>query len=351
MEFCFQMKLEEFAYDLPEELIAQEPAAVRDQSRMMVVHRKTGEIEIRTFRDLPEYFGKGDVFVINDSRVFPARLIGRKETGGLIEILLLTRQPGVLPGETWEVLLRPAKRVEIGMMVTFDAGCRARIVRRLSEKQWLLEFRTDIPFDDFLARFGRAPLPSYIKRKRDQARSQQDLERYQTVYARVKGSVAAPTAGLHFTEEVLDHLRSRAVGIAPITLHVGYGTFLPIETERVEDHVMEEEHYTIGGETASMVNGAKRVIAVGTTSTRVLESVADDEGKILPVSGSTRLYLYPGYRFRRVDALLTNFHLPKSSLFLLVCAFAGPEQMQEAYRFAIEKRFRFYSYGDCMLIL
>jgi S-adenosylmethionine:tRNA ribosyltransferase-isomerase len=257
----------------------------------------------------------------------------------------------VLPGETWKVLLRPAKRIEIGMTVTFATGCRARIVRRLSEKQWLLEFRTDIPFDDFLARFGRAPLPPYIKRKRDQARSQQDLERYQTVYARVKGSVAAPTAGLHFTEEVLDHLRSRAVGIAPITLHVGYGTFLPIETERVEDHVMEEEHYTIGGETASMVNGAKQVIAVGTTSTRVLESVADDEGKILPVSGSTRLYLYPGYRFRRVDALLTNFHLPKSSLFLLVCAFAGPERMQEAYRFAIEKRFRFYSYGDCMLIL
>jgi len=351
MGFCLEMRLEEFAYDLPEELIAQEPAAVRDQSRMMVVHRETGRFEIRIFRDLPEYFGEGDVFVINDSRVFPARLIGRKETGGLIEILLLTRQPGGLPGETWEVLLRPAKRVEIGMTVTFATGCRALIVRRLSEKQWLLEFRTDIPFDDFLARFGRAPLPPYIKQKRNKARSQQDLERYQTVYARVKGSVAAPTAGLHFTEEVLDHLRSRAVGIAPITLHVGYGTFLPIETERVEDHVMEEERYTIGGETVSMVNGAKRVIAVGTTSTRVLESVADDEGKIRPVSGSTRLYLYPGYRFRRVDALLTNFHLPKSSLFLLVCAFAGRERMQKAYRFAIEKRFRFYSYGDCMLIL
>jgi S-adenosylmethionine:tRNA ribosyltransferase-isomerase len=345
------MKLEEFAYDLPEELIAQEPAAVRDQSRMMVVHRETGRFEIRTFRDLPEYFGEGDVFVINDSRVFPARLIGRKETGGLIEILLLTRQPGVLPGETWEVLLRPAKRVEIGMTVTFATGCRARIVRRLSEKQWLLEFQTNIPFDDFLARFGRAPLPPYIKRKRNCSRSQQDLERYQTVYARVKGSVAAPTAGLHFTEEVLDHLRSRAVGIAPVTLHVGYGTFLPIKTERVEDHLMEEEHFTIGGETVSMVNGAKRVIAVGTTSTRVLESVADNEGKIRPVSGSTRLYIYPGYRFRRVDALLTNFHLPKSSLFLLVCAFAGRERMQKTYRFAIEKRFRFYSYGDCMLIL
>ncbi|MCX5821719.1 MAG: tRNA preQ1(34) S-adenosylmethionine ribosyltransferase-isomerase QueA [Deltaproteobacteria bacterium] len=345
------MKLEEFAYNLPEELIAQEPAAVRDRSRMMVVHRKTGEIELRTFRDLPEYLGDGDVVVVNDSRVFPARLIGRKETGGLIEILLLTRQPGNPPGETWEVLLRPAKRVEIGMTVTFALGCGARIVRRLSEKQWLLEFRTDIPFDDFLARFGRAPLPPYIKRKRDHSRSQQDLERYQTVYARVKGSVAAPTAGLHFTPEVLDHLRSRAVGIAPITLHVGYGTFLPIETGNVEDHVMEEEHYTIGGEAARLVNGAKRVIAVGTTSTRVLESVADDEGRIRPVSGSTRLYLYPDSRFRRVDALLTNFHLPKSSLFLLVCAFAGRERMQEAYRLAIENRFRFYSYGDCMLIL
>jgi S-adenosylmethionine:tRNA ribosyltransferase-isomerase len=347
MGYYLEMRLEEFAYDLPEELIAQEPAAVRDRSRMMVVHRNTGEIEIRTFRDLPGYFGEGDVFIINDSRVFPARLIGRKETGGLVEILLLTRQPGDLPGETWEVLLRPAKRVDVGTTVTFADGCRAWIVRRLSEKQWLLEFRTAIPFDDFLARFGRAPLPPYIKRKKDGAQSQQDLERYQTVYARVKGSVAAPTAGLHFTTEVFNRLRDRAVGIAPITLHVGYGTFLPIEAERVEDHVMEEEHFTIDGETARLVNGAKRIIAVGTTSTRVLESVADDKGKIR----TTRLYLYPGSRFRRVDALLTNFHLPKSSLFLLVCAFAGRERIQEAYRIAVENRFRFYSYGDCMLIL
>ena len=347
----FMTRLEEFVYDLPEELIAQEPAEVRDRSRMMVVHRKTGEIEIRTFRDLPEYVGEGDVFVVNDSRVFPARLIGRKETGGLIEILLLTRQPGDPPGEIWEVLLRPAKRVEIGMTVTFADGCRARIVQRLSDKQWLLEFRTEIPFDDFLARCGRAPLPPYIKRKRDQARSQLDLERYQTVYARVRGSVAAPTAGLHFTDEMFDLLKKRAVGIAPVTLHVGYGTFLPIEVENVEEHVMQEEHFTIDGETARMINGAKRVIAVGTTSTRVLESVADDAGNIRPLSGSTRLFLYPGSRFKRVDALLTNFHLPKSSLFLLVCAFAGKERIQEAYRIAVANRFRFYSYGDCMLIL
>jgi S-adenosylmethionine:tRNA ribosyltransferase-isomerase len=345
------MKLEEFAYDLPEELIAQEPAAVRDQSRMMVVHRRTGEIELRTFHDLPEYLGDGDVVVLNDSRVFPARLIGRKETGGLIEILLLRNHPGEASGHRWEVLLRPAKRVDIGTTFTFAEGCQATIVRRLSEKQWLLEIHTDIPFDDFLARFGRAPLPPYIKRKRDHSRSQKDLERYQTIYARVSGSVAAPTAGLHFSQEVLELLRSRAVEIAPITLHVGYGTFLPIETVNVEDHFMEEEHYTIGEETARLVNGAKRVVAVGTTSTRVLESVADDKGKIQSVSGSTRLYLYPGSRFRRVDALLTNFHLPKSSLFLLVCAFAGRERMQNAYRIAIENHFRFYSYGDCMLIL
>ena len=342
----FDMKLEEFAYDLPEELIAQEPVAVRDQSRMMVVHRKTGEIELRTFRDLPGYFGAGDVIVVNDSRVFPARLIGSKDSGGLIEILLLSVYTGDLEEENvWEALLRPAKRVTVGMMMTFADGCTARIVRRMSEKRWLLAFTTALPFGDFLDRYGRAPLPPYIKRRRDRSRSESDLERYQTVYARVQGSVAAPTAGLHFTRDVLDRVENRGASIAPITLHIGYGTFLPIEAAR-----MDEERFGIGEETARMVNGAKRVIAVGTTSTRVLESVAG-EGVIGPVSGSTRLYIYPGYRFRRVDALLTNFHLPKSSLFLLVCAFAGRELMQKAYRFAIENRFRFYSYGDCMLIV
>ena len=271
---------------------------------------------------------------------------------GLIEILLLTRQNiEEIPGETWEVLLRPAKRVQVGMTITFDGGCRATILRRLSEKQWLLGFKTVIPFDDFLARHGRAPLPPYIKRRRDRPRSQRDLERYQTVYARVKGSVAAPTAGLHFTPEALDRLTGRGVAIAPLTLHVGYGTFLPIETDRVEDHVMEAERFCLGEEAAQIINETERIIAVGTTVTRVLESVVDEHRKVHPVSGSTRLYIYPGYRFRRVDALLTNFHLPKSSLFLLVCAFAGREVMLKAYHLAIENRFRFYSYGDCMLIL
>lgn len=346
------MKLEEFAYDLPEELIAQKPAAVRDQSRMMVVHRKTGSLEIRDFKNLPEYFGRGDVLVINDSRVIPARLVGRKETGGLIEILLLARRKiEAAPGETWEVLLRPAKRVAVGITIAFDGGCRATVLRRLSDKRWLLLFWTDCPFDDFLARWGRAPLPLYIRRSRDDSRLQADLERYQTIYARIDGSVAAPTAGLHFTQEVLAHLRRREAEIAAVTLHVGYGTFLPITTETVEDHVMEEESFTVDEEAARLVNGAKRVVAVGTTATRVLETVADDKGRISPVSAATRLYIYPGRPFRRVDALLTNFHLPKSSLFLLVCAFAGRELMQEAYRLAVENRFRFYSFGDCMLIL
>jgi S-adenosylmethionine:tRNA ribosyltransferase-isomerase len=346
------MKLEEFDYHLPEELIAQEPVGVRDQSRMMVVRRDSGVCHIRTFSDLPEYVGPGDTAVVNDSRVFPARLIGRKETGGLIEILLLVRKGAEdREGETWEALLRPAKGVRVETTLAFDGGCRATIVARLSEKRWLLNFTSSIPFDDFLDRYGRAPLPPYIRRSRDRARSEADLERYQTIYARVKGSVAAPTAGLHFTREVLDRLRGRGAQIAPLTLHVGYGTFMPIQTDRVEDHVMEEEPFSLGEETARKINAARRVIAVGTTTTRVLESVADEQGNVRPVSGSTGLYITPGYRFRRVDALLTNFHLPKSSLFLLVCAFAGREVMAKAYRLAVDHRFRFYSYGDCMLIL
>lgn len=344
------MQLDEFDYELPEELIAQEPADVRDGSRMLVVDRQTGGLAIRSFRDLPEYLGPGDAVVVNDSRVFPARLIGRKPTGGLIE-LLLTRQQDDPSGKLWEVLLRPAKRVAVGTEIRLDDGAQARIVGRLSDKQWLVAFATDGPFDGFLARYGRAPLPPYIRRRKDTPRSLADLERYQTVYARVSGSVAAPTAGLHFSQEVLDRLVERGAALAPVTLHVGYGTFLPITAERIEDHRMEEEHFVLTAKTARQINEARRVIAVGTTATRVLESASSETGHLEPTSGSTRLYIYPGYRFRRVDGLLTNFHLPKSSLFLLVCALAGRERMLEAYRFAIAHRFRFYSYGDCMLIL
>jgi S-adenosylmethionine:tRNA ribosyltransferase-isomerase len=346
------MKLEDFDYHLPEELIAQEPIGRRDQSRMMVVRRETGACELRTFSDLPEYLGPDDAIVVNDSRVFPARLIGRKDTGGLIELLLLTREEGAGTGEEiWKVLLRPAKRVQPGTTITFGEGLQAVIIKRITDKQWLLSFKTAMPFDDFLTSCGRAPLPPYIKRRKDRPRSEQDLERYQTVYARVRGSVAAPTAGLHFTAEVLERLRAVGAAIAPVTLHVGYGTFLPIEKDQAEEHRMEEERFFLDEASAGKINGAKRVIAVGTTATRVLETVADEEGSVRPVQGSTELYIYPGYRFRRVDALLTNFHLPKSSLFLLVCAFAGRETMLKAYQMAVENRFRFYSYGDCMLIL
>ncbi len=345
------MKLAEFDYILPEELIAQEPSPVRDLSRMMVVDRQRGSVAMHTFRDLPGYFGRGDLLVVNDSRVFPARLVGRKETGGMIELLLLKRSPEAPEGETWEVLLRPAKRVAIGTEIDIAGNCRAAVVGRLTEKRWLIRFAAEQAFDDFLNRHGRAPLPPYIKRRRDRPRSAEDLERYQTVYARVNGSVAAPTAGLHFTPEVLEGLRQRGAEVAPVTLHIGYGTFLPVETQCVEDHVMEEEHFSVSEETCRQINAANRVIAVGTTATRVLETLADSSGRVAPASGSTGLYLYPGYRFRRVDALLTNFHLPKSSLFLLVCAFAGRELMMRAYELAVANRFRFYSYGDCMLIL
>jgi S-adenosylmethionine:tRNA ribosyltransferase-isomerase len=344
------MRLEEFTYELPEELIAQEPAARRDQSRMMVVCRRSGRIVLRTFSDLPEYLGPGDVVVVNDSRVFPARLIGRKATGGLIEILLLARQGSDGP-ERWEVLLRPAKRVQVGMEIPFAPGCSATVAERIGEKRWILEFHTALPFEAFLTRYGRAPLPPYIKRRRDRQRSEQDLERYQTVYARESGSVAAPTAGLHFTPEVLAGLAQKGTAVAPVTLHVGYGTFLPITVEQVEDHRMERERYRITPEAAEKINGAQRVIAVGTTATRVLETAADPSGRIAPQSGETALFIYPGFAFRRVNALLTNFHLPQSSLFLLVNAFAGRELAAKAYDLAVANRLRFYSYGDCMLML
>ena len=346
------MKLEEFNYNLPEELIAQQPCISRDRSRMMVVDRGSGTIENKFFHDMPEFFKKGDVLVTNNSRVIPARLIGKKTTGGMLEILLLSKKnSGASPSQIWEVLLRPAKRVSTGTRIFWGDECRAEVIERISEKKWILKFETEIEFDDFLERHGRAPLPPYIKRRKDGEKSLEDIERYQTIYARVPGSVAAPTAGLHFSPNVLTALKERGIDIVSVTLHVGYGTFLPIETESVEDHSMEKEFFEIDAETAETINLAKRVIAVGTTATRVLESVADDKGITKQSSGHTGLFIYPDYCFKKVNVLLTNFHLPKSSLFLLVCAFAGKELIQKAYRKAIEEKYRFYSYGDCMLIL
>jgi S-adenosylmethionine:tRNA ribosyltransferase-isomerase len=346
------MKLEEFNYNLPEELIAQKPSILRDHSRMMVVDRNSGKIDHKSFYDLPEFLKKGDALVTNNSRVIPAKLTGKKATGGLVEMLLLSRNGGPLPdSQIWEVLLRPAKRVGIGTQIFFGNEGRAEVIERISEKKWYLKFETETKFDSFLERHGRTPLPPYIKRGKDENRSFEDIERYQTIYARVPGSVAAPTAGLHFSPQLLTTLKEKGFDIVSVTLHVGYGTFLSIETESVEDHSMEKEFFAVGAETARTINRAKRVVAVGTTSTRVLESVADDTGTIKQLSGHTALFIYPGYCFKRVDVLLTNFHLPKSSLLLLVCAFGGKDLMQEAYKKAIEEKYRFYSYGDCMLIL
>ncbi len=345
------MKLDKFNYNLPEKLIAQKPSIVRDHSRMMVVDRNSGKIDHKFFYDLPEFLRKGDVLVTNNSRVIPARLTGKKATGGLVEMLLLSKNGRQLDSQIWEVLLRPAKRVGVGTQIFFGKEGKAKVIERISEKKWCLKFETETEFDSFLERHGKAPLPPYIKREKDEKCSLEDIERYQTIYASVPGSVAAPTAGLHFSPHLLTNLKEKGFDIVSVTLHVGHGTFLPIETEFVEDHSMEKEFFTVNAETAYTINRAKRVIAAGTTSTRVLESVADDTGTINQLSGYTALFIYPGYRFKKVDVLLTNFHLPKSSLFLLVCAFAGKELMLKAYKKAIKEKYRFYSYGDCMLIL
>ncbi|MEE9911075.1 MAG: tRNA preQ1(34) S-adenosylmethionine ribosyltransferase-isomerase QueA [Deltaproteobacteria bacterium] len=346
------MKLKDFSYCLPDELIAQHPRPQRDASRMMMLHRAEKTIADRQFSSLPEYLERGDVLVINDSRVIPARIYGKKPTGAILEILLLTCKEKKDGSELWEVLARPAKRLNEKDTIDLGHACEAKVIARLSDKKWLMAFNAQDGFENYLERFGRAPLPPYIKRKKSTAPDPtDDRERYQTIYARTAGSIAAPTAGLHFSPDVLNALQSRGVQIAAITLHVGIGTFLPIETETVENHVMETEFFEISHEAAEKINNARRVIAVGTTSTRTLESVADEEGHIAPQSGETRLFIYPGYPFKRVNGLLTNFHLPQSSLFLLVSAFAGTDFIRKAYAQAIENRYLFYSYGDCMLIL
>jgi S-adenosylmethionine:tRNA ribosyltransferase-isomerase len=346
------MRLEDFDYDLPESLIAQHPCKERDNARMMVVDRATQDITHDYFFNLPQYLKRGDVIVINDSKVTPARLIGKKETGGTIEILLLSKISGdEAPHPVWDVMLKPSRRIQPGTRLYFEENGEAVVGGRISDKKWQITFILQTDFDQFLSRYGRAPLPPYIKRKPDSTQENDDLLSYQTIYARLAGSVAAPTAGLHFSQRVLDRLDEKGVRLAPVTLHVGYGTFSPIEAEHVENHRMDEECFEISQDTADIINHAEHVITVGTTSTRVIESVADETGKVSPVSSRTDLFIYPGYRFKRVNSLLTNFHLPKSSLFLLVCSFAGRELMQEAYRQAVENRYRFYSYGDCMLIL
>jgi S-adenosylmethionine:tRNA ribosyltransferase-isomerase len=352
------MDLSSFDYHLPEELIAQEALADRAASRMLVVHRSEARWDDRTFRNLPEYLNPGDCLVLNDSRVFPARLFGHREgvralpvgkrnparhehLTGEVEVFLLRSVSQ--DGRDWEALVRPGRKMHLGERIRFGDTLQAEIVARGEFGERTVRFSGA---DDLYAEFeklGHVPLPPYIKRADEAA----DRERYQTVFAREKGSVAAPTAGLHFTGEILDACCARGAEVAYVTLHVGLGTFQPLHTEHVEEAKLHSERYRIVPDQAEQIRAAQRVVAVGTTSVRTIES-AEQSGQL---SGETDIFIYPGYEFRRVGAMLTNFHLPKTSLLLLVCAFAGTELALAAYRHAVEARYRFYSYGDCMLIV
>lgn len=340
------MRVEDFNFDLPEELIAQHPLEKRDSSRLLVLDKKTGEINHKHFGDLPDFLKKGDVLVLNDTRVIPARLLGVKEdTEGKIEFLLLNRKKL----DTYECLAKPGKRARKGAKFTFGEGLlKAEVLDVLENGNRIVKFSYEGVFEEILDRLGEMPLPPYIKEKLE------DRERYQTVYSREEGSAAAPTAGLHFTKELLDKLQSIGVETAFLTLHVGLGTFRPVKVESVENHDMHEEFYSLDAKNAEIINTAKnegrRIISVGTTSTRTLETIADEKGFVREASGYTKIFIYPGYQFKCVDCLITNFHLPESTLIMLVSALAGQENVMNAYRTAVKEKYRFFSFGDSMLI-
>ncbi|MCM3360739.1 tRNA preQ1(34) S-adenosylmethionine ribosyltransferase-isomerase QueA [Niallia sp. HCP3S3_B10] len=341
------MKVDLFDFHLPEELIAQTPLEDRTSSRLMVVNKDTGELEHRKFKDIYEYINPGDCLVLNDTRVLPARLHGEKEdTGAHIEVLLLKQQEE----DKWETLVKPAKRVKEGTIITFgDGKLKAVCVKELEHGGRILDFQYEGIFYEILDQLGEMPLPPYIKEKLD------DQDRYQTVYAKERGSAAAPTAGLHFTTDLLDALKEKGVHIAFITLHVGLGTFRPVNVEEVDKHEMHAEFYQINGETASLLNKVRaeggRILSVGTTSTRTLETIASaNNGKFVESSGWTSIFIYPGYEFKGIDGMITNFHLPKSTLIMLVSALAGRENVLHAYETAVRERYRFFSFGDAMFI-
>ena len=339
------MKTSDFYYDLPQELIAQTPLEKRDASRLMHLDRVTGEIEHRHFYELPQYLREGDCLVLNDSRVLPARLFGVRDTGGVVEVLLLRD----LGGGAWECLTRPGKKTRPGTHLTFGSGELTATVREvIGDGNRIIDFHYDGIFLEILERLGKMPLPPYIKAEL------QDRERYQTVYSREPGSAAAPTAGLHFTKQLLGEIAAKGVRICYVTLHVGLGTFRPVKEDEITDHEMHSEFCIVPEETARIINETKsaggRVVCVGTTSCRTIESFANDDGTIAPRSGWTSIYIYPGYRFKCMDALVTNFHLPESTLIMLVSAFAGREHVLEAYKTAVEERYRFFSFGDAMFI-
>ena len=349
------MDINDFDYDLPEELIAQEPMSQRDECRLMVLDREKGTIEHRKFHDIIDYLGSDDIMVMNDSKVIPARLFGIKDKTGVHCEFLLSRKVEDEP-DTWETMVRPGRRLKKDDTVTFgDGKLRAKIMGYGADGTRIVKFKYDGIFMERLEELGKMPLPPYIEREAEES----DKDMYQTVYAREEGSVAAPTAGLHFTEDLLKELSDKGVDLEYVTLHVGIGTFRPVKCDRVEDHQMHFESYSISDETAERINKAilagKRVVSIGTTSTRTLESAAyfDEEyGKWLIKAGhaDTGIFIYPGYEYKIVDALITNFHLPKSTLIMLVSALYDREKILEAYKEAVEQKYRFFSYGDAMLI-
>lgn len=340
------MNTSDFYYDLPEELIAQTPAEPRDSSRLLVYHRRDGAVEHKIFRDVIDFLNPGDALVVNDTRVIPARLYGKKQsTGREVEFLLLNQ----LSKDTWEVIMRPGKKLRIGDRVEFAEDLQAEILEKKEDGVTSVKFYFEGLFEPLLERYGNMPLPPYITQRLE------DRQRYQTVYAKENGSAAAPTAGLHFTPELMEKIRQKGIDIIPILLHVGLGTFRPVKVDNVENHKMHSEYYSISADSARRINETRRrggrIIAVGTTSVRTLESVADEDGSIKEQSGNTEIFIYPGYRFKCVDALITNFHLPESTLLMLISAFMGKEQALGLYRLAVQERYRFFSFGDAMLIL
>ena len=345
------MTVEDFNYFLPEELIAQTPLSERPASRLLVLDKETGKVEHRTFRNILDYLNEGDCLVLNDTKVLPARLLGTNATGAAIEFLLLSqRENDPQSGDDiWEIIVRPGRKCTPGKVITFGDGLlKGEILEVLDNGNRIVKFSYQGIFNEILDKLGEMPLPPYIHEKLA------DRDRYQTVYARHEGSAAAPTAGLHFNEEFLEEINARGINLAFVTLHVGLGTFRPVKVEKITDHEMHKESYVVSKETAEIINNTKKsgkkVVCVGTTSTRVLESIADDNGFVSACTGETGIFIYPGYKFRCLDALITNFHLPKSTLIMLVSALAGRENVLDAYNEAVKERYRFFSFGDAMLI-
>ena len=339
------MKVSDFKYELPEELIAQTPIEKRDESRLMVLHREGKTIEHKKFKNIIEYLEPGDVLVRNNTKVIPARIYGKKETGANVEFLLLNN----IEGDIWESIVRPGNKLHVGTKVIFENGLlEAEILEVMPGGTRKVQFKYKGIFNEILDKIGLMPLPPYIHEEL------KDKDRYQTVYAKYEGSAAAPTAGLHFTDELLSKIEKKGINIANVTLHVGIGTFRPVKEETVEKHQMHSEHYYIKQEDAEKINRAKqngkRVIAVGTTSCRVLETIADENGHVEATEGDTKIFIYPGYKFKILDGLITNFHLPESTLLMLVSSLAGKDFIMNAYEEAVKKKYRFFSFGDAMAI-